>query len=209
MPPLFGSWAFLLLLLLPGGAGECAKAGSELQLAAPPPPLPAGFHFAHPGVLVNETTLADLKRHASSGAEPWASILAAARQGQWAALNYTAKPRPVVECGSYDHPSFGCADERQDAAAAYIHALLFVASGDTAHAAKSAEILDAWSAVLTNHTNSNAPLQAAWAGSIFPRAAEIIRHSGWGGWPAASVARFERMLTSAFWPRPPGAVKRP
>ena len=38
----------------------------------------------------------------------------------------TAKPRAVVECGSYDKPSFGCADERNDAAASWIHALLYV-----------------------------------------------------------------------------------
>ena len=99
----------------------------------------------------------------------------------YASLNYTAKPRATVECGSGDRPNRGCDDERQDAQAAYIHALLFDVSGDLRHAAKSAEIMDAWSAVLVRHTNSNAPLQAAWAGAVFPRAAEIIRHR-WQGW---------------------------
>jgi hypothetical protein len=86
-----------------------------------------------------------------------------------------------------------------DAAAAYVHALLYVTSGNVAHAVKSAQIMDAWSAVLKQHTNTNAPLQAAWAGSVFPRAAEIIRHK-WDGWPAANIARFEKMLQSAFLP---------
>ena len=180
-------------------AGECG--GDRSQSAPPAPPLPPGFSFAHPGVLVGANTLADLKRHADSGREPWASILTTARNTQWL-KNYTASPRATVECGSYDKPSLGCGDERRDAAAAYIHALLFAASGDvdTAHAAKAVEIMDAWSAVLRNHTNSNAPLQAAWAGAVFPRAAEIIRHSKFGGWSAARIERFESMLTSAYLP---------
>jgi hypothetical protein len=73
------------------------------------------------------------------------------------------------------------------------------ATGDAAHAAKSAEIMDAWSAVLVKHNNSNGPLQSAWAGAVFPRAAEVIRHT-WEGWPAANVARFERMLQTAYLP---------
>jgi len=72
--------------------------------------------------------LANLKAHAVSGAEPWKSILDAAHKQNFASLTYQAKPRAVVECGSYDKPSFGCADERDDAAAAWIHALLCVQS---------------------------------------------------------------------------------
>eukprot|EP00035_Acanthoeca_spectabilis_P012334 m.220195 g.220195 ORF g.220195 m.220195 type:complete len:338 (+) comp15593_c0_seq2:6909-7922(+) len=68
-----------------------------------------------------------------------------------------------------------------------------------AHARKSAEIMDAWSAVLVKHNNSNAPLQSAWVGSVFPRAAEIIKHT-WGGWPTDKVERFEGMLTSVYLP---------
>jgi hypothetical protein len=37
--------------------------------------------------------------------------------------------------------------------------------------------MDAWLATITDHTNSNAPLQSAWAGSVWPRAAEIIRYT--------------------------------
>jgi hypothetical protein len=193
---------------------ECGA--GERQLG-PPPPLPPAFRFVHPGVLLSNVTLADLKRHTNAGTEPWASILAAVRgaavcRGEWgcrkipnvttahvsyASLNYSAKPRSTVECGH--GRNLGCDDERQDAQAAYIHALLFVVSGDVAHAIKSAEIMDDWSAVLVKHTNSNAPLQAAWTGSVFPRAAEIIRHL-WNGWAPTRIARFEKMLTSAYLP---------
>jgi hypothetical protein len=156
---------------------------------------------------MNATMLAGLKASVNSGAEPWATLLSdvAAQRTVWngsnyyAALNYSANPRALVECGAYDNPSFGCADERNDAAAAYIHALLYATTGMDAHAAKSAQIMDAWSLVLKNHSNVNAPLQSAWVASVWPRAAEIIRHT-WSGWPQANVARFEHMLTSAYLP---------
>ena len=80
------------------------------------------------------------------------------------------------------------------------------ATGNVAHAAKSAEIMDAWSAVLVKHNNSNGPLQSAWAGAVFPRAAEVIRHT-WDGWPAANVARFEHMLKTACDMRPTAACE--
>ena len=63
----------------------------------------------------------------------------------------------------------------------YAHALLWAVTGDTQYAAKTAEILDAWSAVLTTHGMSNAPLQVGWdregASSAPPRYfATPIRH---------------------------------
>lgn len=85
--------------------------------------------------------------------------------------------------GSYDNPDFGCGDERSDAAAAYIHALLYTATGNESHAKKSMEIMDAWSSVMKMHNNTNAPLQSGWVGSVFPRAAEIIKSvSGISAW---------------------------
>jgi hypothetical protein len=110
-----------------------------------------------------------------------------------------AKPRDIVECGSGSNPNLGCSDERADAEAAYAQALLWVITGEEAHAKKAVEILDAWAKVLTNHTNSNARLQAGWAGAVFPRAAEIIRAT-YPAWSAAEIAQFKQMLTTAFLP---------
>ena len=58
--------------------------------------------------------------------------------------------------------------------------------------------MDAWSAVITSHTNSNAPLQTGWAGSVWPRAAEIIRYTYTGGW--ANLSRFQTMLRNVYLP---------
>ena len=57
--------------------------------------------------------------------------------------------------------------------------------------------MDAWSAVMQKHTNSNAPLQAAWVGAIFARAGEIIKYS-YPGW--TNVTRFKTMLKNVYLP---------
>jgi hypothetical protein len=96
-------------------------------------------------------------------------------------------------------PNVGCSAEMSDAIAAYTQALLWVLTGSQSYARKSIEIMNAWSAVLKQHTDYNAPLQSAWAGSVFPRAAEIIRWTN-AGWSDADVAQFETMLKTAYLP---------
>ena len=115
------------------------------------------------------------------GNEPWKSAFTQAMNSKYASLSWTPKPRATVECGPYSNPNLGCSDERADAAAAYTDALIWYISGDARYASKAIQILDAWSAVIKNHTGSNAPLQTGWAGSVFPSAAEIMRStsSGW------------------------------
>jgi hypothetical protein len=78
--------------------------------------------------------------------------------------------------------------------------LLWYFTGQDAHAKKAIEIMNGWSAVLKDHTNSNAPLQSAWTASVFPRAAEIIRFT-YGGWAAADVSRFAAMLKDVYLPK--------
>jgi hypothetical protein len=59
--------------------------------------------------------------------------------------------------------------------------------------------MNAWSAVLKAHTLSNALPQSGWTGSVFTRAAEIMRYT-YDGWPADEVQRFATMLTTAYLP---------
>ena len=58
--------------------------------------------------------------------------------------------------------------------------------------------MDAWSATIRSHTNSNAPLQTGWAGSVWPRAAEIIKYTYTAGWP--NSGRFATMLRNVYLP---------
>ncbi|MET9541840.1 alginate lyase family protein [Streptomyces sp. NPDC006553] len=155
--------------------------------------------FTHPGVLVSRGQLDFTRERVNAGAQPWKGAYDQMAASRYASLSRVPKPRSVVECGSYSNPNNGCTDEREDAIAAYTLSLAWYVTRDSRYAQKAIEIMDAWSGVITDHTNSNAPLQTGWAGSSWPRAAEIIRYT-YTGWPQARVDRFKTMLRDVYLP---------
>jgi hypothetical protein len=161
------------------------------------PSVAAPVTFAHPGVLVSRAQLDFVRAQVNANAQPWRAAYDQMLASSYASLSRTPRPRAIVECGSYSNPNFGCTDERQDAIAAYTDALIWYITRDSRYAAKSIALMDAWSATITDHTNSNAPLQSAWAGSVWPRAAEIIRYT-YSSWPNAG--RFATMLRNVYLP---------
>ncbi|WP_328610217.1 alginate lyase family protein [Amycolatopsis sp. NBC_00345] len=164
--------------------------------AAPAPATAAApAAFTHPGVLVSRAQLDFVHTKVDSGAQPWKSAYDQMMGSAYASLSRTAKPRSVVECGPYSNPNLGCTDEREDAIAAYTDALAWYLTQDDRYAKKAIELMDAWSATITNHTNSNAPLQTGWAGSSWSRAAELIK-STYTSWPNAG--RFGTMLRNVY-----------
>ncbi|GLW51670.1 hypothetical protein Stsp02_73310 [Streptomyces sp. NBRC 14336] len=154
--------------------------------------------FVHPGVTVSKGQLDFARSKVLVGAQPWKGAYDRMMASKYADQNRTPKPRAVVECGSYSNPNNGCTDEREDAIAAYTNALAWYITRDARYARKSIQLMDAWSAVLKDHTNSNAPLQTGWAGSSWPKAAEIIKHTYDGGWP--NSGRFATMLRDVYLP---------
>ncbi|OQR62946.1 hypothetical protein B6E66_16275 [Streptomyces maremycinicus] len=154
--------------------------------------------FAHPGVTVSRAQLDFVRGKVDSAAQPWKGAFDQLLASKYASLSRTPKPRSVVECGSYSNPNYGCTDEREDALAAYTDALAWYVTRDERYAKKAIELMDAWSAVVKDHTNSNAPLQTGWAGSSWPRAAEIIKYTYTGGW--AGSGRFATMLRDVYLP---------
>ncbi|MGW2352771.1 alginate lyase family protein [Actinacidiphila glaucinigra] len=153
--------------------------------------------FSHPGVLVSRAQLDFVRGKVQAGAQPWKGAYDQMMASKYASQSRTPKPRAVVECGSYSNPNYGCTDEREDAIAAYTNALAWYVTRDAKYAQKAIQLMDAWSATITDHTNSNAPLQTGWAGSVWPRAAEIIRYT-YTGWP--NVNRFATMLRDVYLP---------
>lgn len=154
--------------------------------------------FAHPGVTVSRGQLDFTREKVNVGAQPWKGAYDQMMGSKYASLSRTPKPRAVVECGSYSDPNYGCTDEREDAIAAYTTALAWYFTRDERYAKKSIELMDAWSGTIKDHTNSNAPLQTGWAGSSWPRAAEIIKHTYTGGW--GNSGRFATMLRNVYLP---------
>ncbi|MFI5890346.1 alginate lyase family protein [Actinoplanes sp. NPDC051513] len=157
----------------------------------------APITFSHPGVLVSRAQLDFVKGKVNAGAAPWLAAYNQMLATKYASLSRTPKPRATVECGSYSNPNNGCTDEREDAIAAYTDALAWYITGNAAYAQKSIALMDAWSATIASHTNSNAPLQTGWAGSVWPRAAEIIKYT-YSSWP--NQARFATMLRNVYLP---------
>ncbi|MET7288719.1 alginate lyase family protein [Streptomyces sp. NPDC005573] len=154
--------------------------------------------FVHPGVTVSRGQLDFARDKVLAGAQPWKSAYDQMLASRYADLNRTPKPRATVECGSYSNPDHGCTDEREDAIAAYTDALAWYITRDARYAQKSIQIMDAWSGTITGHTNSNAPLQTGWAGSSWPKAAEIIKYTYTGNW--ANSGRFATMLRDVYLP---------
>ncbi|PSM38197.1 hypothetical protein C6Y14_38320 [Streptomyces dioscori] len=154
--------------------------------------------FAHPGVTVSRGQLDFARQQVNAGAQPWKGAYDQMMSSKYGSLTRTAKPRAVVECGSYSNPNYGCTDEREDAIAAYTQALAWYVTRDARYAKKAIELMDAWSATIRDHTNSNAPLQTGWAGSSWPKAAEIIKYTYDGGW--ANSGRFSTMLRDVYLP---------
>ncbi|RFU85479.1 hypothetical protein DY218_16990 [Streptomyces triticagri] len=178
------------VLLAPASAAPEESAPSAAAAAAP-------AEFTHPGVLVSRPQLDFVREKVNAGDQPWKGAYDQMLDSKYASLSRTAKPREVVECGSFSDPNIGCTDEREDAIAAYTLALAWYITEDPQYAEKSIEIMDAWSAVIKDHTNSNAPLQTGWAASSWPRAAEIIKYT-YESWPNAD--RFGTMLRDVYLP---------
>lgn len=159
-----------------------ALAGTlTLHPTAPPAQAAAPATFTHPGVTVSKPQLDFARSKVLSGAQPWKTAYDRMAASKYADLNRTPTPRAIVECGSYSNPNLGCTDEREDAIAAYTQALMWYVTRDARHATKAIQLMDAWSAVIRDHTNSNAPLQTGWAGSSWAKAAEIVKHTWTGG----------------------------
>ncbi|MEU4267124.1 alginate lyase family protein [Streptomyces sp. NPDC026092] len=175
----------------PPQAEEAVPAPAPVKAAAP-------AAFTHPGVVVSRPQLDFVRAKVQAGAQPWKGAYDQMMASPYASLSRAPKPRAIVECGSSSNPNHGCTDERQDAVAAYTQALAWYITRDDRHAQKAIAIMDAWSAVITDHTNSNAPLQTGWAGSSWPRAAEIIKHTYTGSW--ANSGRFATMLRNVYLP---------
>ena len=155
--------------------------------------------FRHPGVINTRESLDFIKARVQAGAQPQTAAYNELLAHPLASLSRNPSPRAVVECGAYSNPNNGCTEERDDAAAAYANALLWYITGNTARAQKAIQYMDAWSPVITDHTEHNARLQTGWAGSNWTKAAEIIRHTG-AGWSSTGISRFRTMLLNVYYP---------
>jgi hypothetical protein len=154
--------------------------------------------FQHPGVLLDRTQLDFLKAQVAAKNNPFYQEFLWAKDSEYAALDYHVQgppPTGIINCGSYSRPDIGCKAEDHDATAAYLQSVLWYITGDHRYAQNAIDILNTYGHNLKGYTNSNAPLQAAWGSSKWPRAAEIIRYTD-AGWKPGDIQAFANMLTT-------------
>jgi Alginate lyase len=163
--------------------------------------------FQHPGVLVSRAQLDYVKIMVAAHTEPFYSAFLKAQNSNIGSLTYQPFGPPsdgFIKCGPTSNPNIGCSNADNDSSAAYLQALLWYITGNQQYANNAITLLNLYGHNLkgysTGSTYSNAPLQAAWDGEKWPRAAEIIRYSN-AGWADSDITAFKNMLNTAILPR--------
>lgn len=142
----------------------------------------ANFDFKHPGLLNDLKELEFIKQKIAANEEPWAGMFAMLKK--WTAQDYLEKmavPPAVISCDFSGRNDHGSIQEMRDANAAYSQALMWFFTGDATYAKNAAGILEAYAKTVESHEGKNWFLEAAWAGSVFPLSAELLRAT-WPEW---------------------------
>lgn len=155
--------------------------------------------FQHPGISHSEKLIDFVKAKIAAAEEPWATAWKGVLSSRYSDLDWRPQPHARVERGPYNNPNIGSSEFSRDAKAAYTHSIIWALTGKEAHARKSAEILNAWSAKLESISNHDARLLIGMEGYEYCNAAELLKHA-WEGWPEEEQKRFEKMLREIFYP---------
>lgn len=153
----------------------------------------AGRIFTHPGALVSNTEIANMKRHIEAKEQPWLSEWNAL-VGAYGDANYTAAGNTEIG-GSGGNRQRAC----RDAQAAFFNALIWRIRGTEANARCAANILSAW---------GNKCVSAKEELFQFPcldmcTAAEFLRNEDgtfYSGWTEANRTKFLAMVRNVFVP---------
>ena len=161
--------------------------------------------MVHPGILVTKPMLERIRANVAAKTEPTYSafqqiITPSMDHAVWLGnLSYQPHPQKLWDVNKTLSPGTRWLSDKLDSLAAFTHALLWYITEDERHAMKASEIMDAWSAVLTRPVWAADALEAAWSGTEWARAAEIIKHTS-EVWPEPRVRRFEAMLQDIYLP---------
>jgi hypothetical protein len=217
------SWqgALLTVLTLAGTTIDCQVAAHALLSVSPPAAASrtsstgSSSGLVHPGVLITLPMLEQIRANVRAKKEPqWSAYqsmldpshtIGPAEGGRgpvWLG-NLSYEPAPVrnFTANMSLSPGTRWLSDKEDALAAYTHALLWFITEDKRYAAKAAEIMNAWAAMLTTPIQAADGLEAAWSGTGWARAAEIIKHTADASvWPEENATAFAKMLTDIYLP---------
>jgi hypothetical protein len=155
--------------------------------------------FVHPGLLLRRDDIERMRDAVAAGMDPHASGWRRLQMESRAALGYQPHPFAIVTRTSGAEGA-GNEELRDDANAAFFHAVQFAVTGEQAYAAKAIEILDAWSGTLTAiEGDADRFLAAGLYGYQLANAAELMRYTD-ARWSAEGVSAFEQLLLRVFYP---------
>ncbi|MDR1280663.1 MAG: alginate lyase family protein [Opitutaceae bacterium] len=138
------------------------------------------FRFTHPGLRSDKRELDHIKQKLAANEEPWTTwythLKKTAPVERIAEYFERLKPPPeIIISGFSGRGQVGAFDEKRHANTAYAHALQYYLTGDERHATAAARILNIYATTVKSHEGGNWYLEVAWAGAIFPCAAEILK----------------------------------
>jgi MYXO-CTERM domain-containing protein len=153
--------------------------------------------LVHPGVLHTTADLTRMKDRVAASVEPYVTGWNKLRTDSRCGLNYAPHPYAVLQ-RIPDQVSWDALVS--DGIAAHLQTIAWVITGDSAHAAKAAEILNAWSSTLTSVPSTGDPiLSAGTTGFQLASAAEVLRAT-YPAWSASEQERLKTLLLNLFYP---------
>ncbi len=121
--------------------------------------------------------------------------------------DFRARPLATVDIGPYGS-GVGHDEFVGDAMQCYMQTLLYVFKRDPAFADKAIGVMRAWAGTCKVFKGANAPLECAWGGTAFVRAAELLRFVYPEGWKKSGVVEpFERFIDTILLPNLTGRYK--
>ncbi|GIZ09760.1 T9SS type A sorting domain-containing protein [Flavobacterium sp. UMI-01] len=149
--------------------------------------------FVHPGLWHKKSDLDRMKYMVEAQKEPWISSFNNLKSDAKSSYDYAVRKDPNDHTLSRENPSHQRYQYESDALAAYQNALMWYITGDTRHAQKAVEILNAWSKLVNFYGGGTEALCAGLYGAPLINAAEIIK-STYTGWAANDIQAFKDML---------------
>lgn len=152
--------------------------------------------FVHPGILHQMEDLNRIRQNVNAGTEPYASGFEKLKKDRLSSSRYKLQG-PFAEVGR--KPSLNNREHANDSKAAFQNAMMWVSTGEQAHADKAIEIINAWSHRLQKFTGKDAILAAGISGVNFAAAAEVLRYTE-TGWQDKDIAQAEKMFKEVYYP---------
>jgi hypothetical protein len=130
--------------------------------------------------------------------EPWLGAFEKLKKYPQAAADYKIKG-PFVQVSRDAEKKLHKAEVDSDCNAVYYNAIMWIATGNEAHAKKAVEILNAYAYTLKEIIPRDAELLAGLNGSQFINGAEILRYT-YKGWKKKNIEQTEKMFREVFYP---------